>query len=167
MEVKRVMTLIRRDVANELKGLQEDFNRFFGSSLPRLFTSEEGLLCGSWNPTVDIYENSDGITLEADLPGMKPGDFDLSVENNTLTLRGERRFEKKNEGDNYHRVERSYGSFTRSFAVQQTDSIDGVTAGYDNGILRIDLPKREEVKARRIEIVGQGSGESRDTRTIE
>jgi len=94
-------------------------------------------------------------------------DIHLTFGNNVLTLSGERRFEKNDAADNYHRVERSYGTFTRSFAVQQTDSIEGVTAGYDNGILRIDLPKREEVKARRIEIVAQGSGESRGTRTIE
>lgn len=146
------MTLIRRDVANELKGLQEDFNRFFGSSLPRFFSPEEGLLRGSWNPTVDIFENSDGITLEADLPGMKPGDFDLSVENNTLTLRGERRFEKKSEGDNYHRVERSYGSFTRSFTLPPTVKVDDVQAEFKDGVLRVTLPKREEVKPRQIQV---------------
>src|SRR2546427_12383882 len=122
------MTLIRRDVANELKGLQEDFNRFFGSSLPRLFTPEEGLLRGSWNPTVDIYENSDGITLEADLPGMKPGDFELSVENNTLTLRGERRFEKKNGGDNYHRVQGSYGSLNPQFTPPPNAQVEQIEA---------------------------------------
>jgi HSP20 family protein len=86
-------------------------------------------------------------------------DIHLTFGNNVLTLSGERRLEKKDEADNYHRVERSYGTFTRSFAVQQTDSIEGVTAEYDNGILRIDLPKREEVKARRIEIAGQGTAE--------
>ena len=98
---------------------------------------------------------------------MNREDIHLTFGNNVLTLSGERRFEKKDEADNYDRVERSYGTFTRSFAVRQKDSIEGVTAEYDNGILRIDLPKREEVKARRIEIVGQGSGESRGTRTIE
>ena len=148
------MTLIRRDVANELKGLQEDFNRFFGSSLPRLFTSEEGLLRGSWNPTVDIYENSDGITLEADLPGMKPGDFDLSVENNTLTLRGERRFEKKSEGDNYHRVERSYGSFTRAFTLPSDADRDGISANFSNGVLTLQIAKSANgpERARQIEV---------------
>src|SRR5256885_3897710 len=148
MEVKRVMTLSRRDVANELKGLQEDFNRFFGSSLPRLFTPEEGLLRGSWNPTVDIYENSDAIMLEADLPGMKPGDFELSVENNTLTLRGERRFEKKRESDNYHRVERSYGSFTRSFTLPLTVKVEDVQAEFKESGFHGTLAESEEVQTR-------------------
>jgi HSP20 family protein len=146
------MTLIRRDVANELKGLQEDFNRLFGSSFPRLFSTEEGLLRGSWTPTVDIFENSDAIMLEADLPGLKPGDFELSVENNVLTLRGERRFEKKSEGDNYHRVERSYGNFTRTFTLPSTVNLEDVQGEFKDGVLRVTLPKREEVKPRQIQV---------------
>ena len=150
---------------HDLRSLQNEVNRLFSSSTSDAF-ADEGIARGTWNPTVDIYENKDRIVIEADLPGMTLEDIHLTFGNNVLTLSGERRFEKKDDADNYHRVERSYGTFTRSFAVQQTDSIEGVTAGYDNGILRIDLPKREEVKARRIEIVGQGSGESGGTRTI-
>ena len=151
---------------HDLQSLQNEVNRLFSDDRSNAF-ADEGIARGAWNPTVDIYENKDRIVIMGDLPGMKREDIHLEFENNVLTLSGERRFEKKDEGDNYHRVERSYGTFTRSFAVQQTDSIEGVTAAYDNGILRIDLPKREEVKAQRIEIVGQGSGESRSTRTIE
>ena len=150
----------------DLRSLQNEVNRLFLSNVSGAF-ADEGIARGTWNPTVDIYENKDRIVIEADLPGMNLEDIHLTFGNNVLTLTGERRFEKKDEADNYHRVERSYGTFTRSFAVQQTDSIEGVTAGYENGILRIDLPKREEVKARRIEIVGQASGEPRGTRTIE
>ena len=152
--------------SHDLRSLQNEVNRLFSSNMSSAF-ADEGIARGTWNPTVDIYENKDRIVIEADLPGMNREDIHLTFGNNVLTLSGERRFEKKDEADNYHRVERSYGTFTRSFAVQQTDSIEGVTAGYDNGILRIDLPKREEVKARRIEIVGEGSGESRGARTIE
>jgi len=144
------MTLSRRDPTNELKNLQEDFNRFFGF-LPRLF-NEEGLLRGSWSPAVDIYEDRDSITLEADLPGLKAGDFELSVENYTLTLRGERRFEKKSEGDNYHRVERSYGSFTRSFTLPPTVNVENLQAEFKDGVLRVTMPKREEVKPRQIQV---------------
>ena len=160
------MSKVHFDPLHDLRSLQNDVNRLFSSNMSGAF-ADEGIARGTWNPTVDIYENKDRIVIEADLPGMNLEDIHLTFGNNVLTLSGERRFEKKDEADNYHRVERSYGTFTRSFAVQQTDSIEGVTAGYDNGILRIDLPKREEVKARRIEIVGQGSGESRGTRTIE
>jgi HSP20 family protein len=148
---------------HDLRGLQDEVNRLFSSNMSDAF-ADEGIARGTWNPTVDIYENKDRIVITGDLPGMNREDIHLTFENNVLTLSGERRFEKKDEADNYHRVECSYGTFTRSFAVQQTESIEGVTAEYDNGILRIDLPKREEVKARRIEIV---AGESRGTRTIE
>jgi HSP20 family protein len=154
--------MITRHV-HDLRSLQNEVNRLFSSNTSDAF-ADEGIARGTWNPTVDIYENKDRIVIKGDLPGMKREDIHLTFENNVLTLSGERRFEKKDEADNYHRVECSYGTFTRSFAVQQTESIEGVTAEYDNGILRIDLPKREEVKARRIEIIG---GESRGTRTIE
>jgi HSP20 family protein len=114
---------------------------------------------------VDIYENKDQIVLEAELPGMKRDDFELSVENNVITLRGERQFEKNDDSDNYHRVERSYGSFTRSFTLPQTVSADGATAEYRNGVLRVTLPKREETKARRIEVKGDATTNA--ARTIE
>ena len=91
---------------------------------------------------------------------MKQDDFDLSIENNVITLRGERQFEKTDENDNYHRVERSYGAFTRSFTLPQTVSAEGATAEYNNGVLRVTLPKREETKARRIQVSGTGSGAS-------
>ena len=159
------MSKVHFDPLHDVRSLQNEVNRLFSSNMSGAF-ADEALARGTWNPTVDIYENKDRIVIEADLPGMNLEDIHLTFGNNVLTLSGERRFEK-DEADNYHRVERSYGTFTRSFAVQQTDSIEGVTAAYDNGILRIDLPKREEVKAQRIEIVGQGSGESRSTRTIE
>jgi HSP20 family protein len=97
---------------------------------------------------------------------MRREDFDLSIENNVITLRGERRFEKKDDSDNYHRVERSYGSFTRSFTLPQTVTAEGATAEYRNGVLRVTLPKREEVKARRIEISGEAN-DAQGARTIE
>lgn len=85
---------------------------------------------------------------------MKREDFDISVENNVITQHGERKFEKKVEGDNYHRVERSYGSFTGSFTLPQSVTADGAAAEFENGVLRVSLPKREETKARKIEITG-------------
>jgi HSP20 family protein len=96
---------------------------------------------------------------------MKREDFEISVENNVITLSGERKFEKRTEGDNYHRVERSYGSFNRSFTLPQTVTADGATAEFENGVLRVSLPKREETKARKIEISTTGSGA--ESKTIE
>jgi HSP20 family protein len=147
------MSIVRYDPFRDLRTLQEEVNRLFSTNLTRSF-GEEGIGRGAWSPSVDIFENKDQIVLEAELPGMSKEDFDLSIENNVITLRGERNFEKKEEADNYHRVERSYGAFTRSFTLPQTVSAEGATAEYQNGVLRVTLPKREETKARRIEIGG-------------
>jgi len=150
------MSIMRYDPFRDLRTLQEEVNRLFTGNVARAF-DDEGLARGSWNPNVDIYENKDQIVLEAELPGMSREDFDLSVENNIITLRGERHFEKKDDTDNYHRVERAYGSFTRSFTLPNTVSGEGAIADYRNGVLRVVLPKREETKARRIEIKSEGS----------
>jgi HSP20 family protein len=158
------MSIVRYDPFRDLRTLQEEVNRLFSSNLTRGF-GEEGIGRGAWNPSVDIYENKDQIILEAELPGMKQDDFELTVENNVITLRGERQFEKKEESDNYHRVERSYGSFTRSFTLPQTVSAEGATAEYNNGVLRVALPKREETKARRIQVNNESAPAS--GRTIE
>ncbi|HEV2708490.1 MAG TPA: Hsp20/alpha crystallin family protein [Pyrinomonadaceae bacterium] len=158
------MSITRYDPFRELRSLQDEVNRLFSTNLSRSF-GDEGIARGAWTPTVDIYENKDQIVLEAELPGMNREDFELTIENNVLTLRGERRFEKKSESDNYHRVERTYGAFSRSFTLPQTVSGDGATAEYKNGVLRVVLQKREEVKARRIEISGEGADTG--ARTIE
>lgn len=150
------MTIVRYDPFRDLRTLQEEVNRLFSTNLTRAF-GDEGIARGAWAPSVDIYENKDQIVLEAELPGMKQEDFDLSIENNVITLRGERKFEKTEETDNYHRVERSYGSFTRSFTLPQTVSAEDATAEYNNGVLRVTLPKREETKARRIQVSGTGT----------
>jgi HSP20 family protein len=153
------MTIVRYDPFRDLRTLQEEVNRLFSTNLTRAF-DDEGIGRGAWAPSVDIYENKDQIVLEAELPGMNQDDFDLSIENNVITLRGERKFEKTEETDNYHRVERSYGAFTRSFTLPQTVSPEGATAEYNNGVLRVTLPKREETKARRIQVSGTGTGSS-------
>ena len=156
------MSIVRYDPFRDLRNLQEEVNRLFTGNLSRTF-EDEGIARGSWSPNVDIYENKEQIVLEAELSGMNRDDFDLSVENNVITLRGERHFEKKDEKDNYHRVERAYGSFLRSFTLPNTVSTEGATADYRNGVLRVVLPKREETKARKIEVKGQDS----EQKTIE
>ena len=148
------MSINRYDPFRDLRTLQQEVNRLFTGNLPRSF-DDEGIARGAWSPSVDIYESKDHIVLEAELPGMSREDFDLSVENNVITLRGERHFEKKEETDNYHRVERAYGSFLRSFTLPNTVSAEGANADYRNGVLRVTLPKREETKARRIEVKGE------------
>lgn len=147
------MSIIKYDPFRELRSLQDEMNRLFLTNYSR--GSEEGFTSGAWSPKVDIFENKENLVIEAELPGMKREDVDVSIENNVLTLRGERKFEKKDEGDNYHRVERSYGSFTRSFTLPQTVTAEGAAADFKNGVLRVQLLKREETKARKIEITGE------------
>jgi HSP20 family protein len=116
---------------------------------------------GVYNPLVNIYETKDQVTIEFDLPGLNKEDLHLSFENNVLTLTGERRFEGNDEEKSYHRCERPYGSFTRSFTrsftLANTVSGEGITAENRNGVLYISLPKREGLKARHIEITGEGA----------
>ena len=156
------MNIIKYDPFRELRSLQDEMNRLFTGALPRSFNQEE-MTNGAWSPNVDIYEGKDSLILEAELPGMHRDDFEITIENNIITLKGERRFEKKTEGDNYHRVERSYGSFTRSFTLPQTVTAEGATAEFKNGVLNVQLPKRAETKARKIEI----TGEDTDAKAIE
>jgi HSP20 family protein len=154
-----IMNVVKYDPFRELRSLQDEMTRLFaGGGIGR-----EEMLNGAWSPKVDIFENKDNLVLEAELPGMNREDFELSFENNVISLKGERQFEKKSEGDNYHRVERSYGEFTRSFTLPQTVTAEGATAEFNNGILRVSLPKREETKARKIEITGGNA----EPRTIE
>ncbi|MBX3295979.1 MAG: Hsp20/alpha crystallin family protein [Acidobacteria bacterium] len=149
------MNMIKFDPFRELRTLNDEMNRLF-SAVPA--SVERGEFArGSWSPNVDIYEDENRLFVEAELPGMNRDDFEISVENNVLTLKGERKFEKKTEGDNYHRVERAYGSFTRQFTLPQTITAEGATADFENGVLRVALPKREETKARKIEINASGS----------
>lgn len=151
--------IVKRDAFSDLKGVQDDFNRLFNSALPRLFNGDD-MLSGSWSPKVDIAENENEILLEVDLPGVKPEDFKLSIENFKLTVSGERKFEEERKGENWHRVERSYGSFTRTFSLPNTVNVDDVKADYKDGVLRVILSKREEVKARQIEIKVNGGAKT-------
>ena len=148
------MSIVKYDPFRELRSLQDEMTRLFTGVMP---ANREEMTHGAWAPNVDIYEDKDRLILEADLPGMTRDDFEISVENNVITLKGERRFEKKTEGDNYHRVERAYGTFTRSFTLPQTVTAEGATAEFEDGVLRVGLPKREETRARKIEIGGAGS----------
>lgn len=145
------MNMIKFDPFRELRSLNDEMNKLF-HLVPEGGQGE--FARGAWSPNVDIYDDRERLIVEAELPGMKRDDFEVSVENNVLTLKGERKFEKKTDGDNYHRVERSYGSFTRQFTLPQTVTAEGASADFENGVLRVALPKREETKARKIEITG-------------
>ncbi len=149
------MNIIKYDPFREMRSLQDEVNRLFASSFSR-GGNDNDLMRGAWSPSVDIFENQNEIVLEAELPGMRPEDVNISIENNVLTIHGERKFEKKDEQDNFHRVERSYGSFTRSFTLPPTVQSENAQAEFENGVLKLTLAKREEAKPRRIEIKATG-----------
>jgi HSP20 family protein len=129
--------------------LQDQINRLFSDAFER--TEGESNLT-AWAPAVDISENEHELLVKADLPGIDPKELDIRVENNVLTIRGERKFEKKVDQDNYLRVERTYGSFSRSFALANTVNADGIKADYQNGVLTLVVPKREEAKPKQIKV---------------
>jgi HSP20 family protein len=129
--------------------LQDQINRLFNEGFGR--TSEEGSIT-SWAPAVDIFETEHELVVKADLPDIKPEELDIRVENNILTIRGERKFEKKVTEDKYLRVERSYGSFSRSFSLANTVNPEAIKAEYKNGVLSLTIPKREEAKPKQIKV---------------
>ncbi len=145
------MAIVRFDPFRELSSMQDRINRIFGDAYRR--SDEDVLKGGDWTPPVDIFENKDHeIVLRAELPGLKREDIDIRVENSTLTLRGERKQETEANQDNYHRVERSYGSFSRSFSLPTTVNTEKVSATFADGVLTITLPTREEAKPRQIQV---------------
>jgi HSP20 family protein len=140
----------------ELGTLQEQMNRLFNESFrgvpPGHGAEEDWALGGSWAPAVDIYEQGGNIVLKAEVPGVDPKDVGILVENNVLTLQGERKFDEEVKKESYHRVERSYGTFTRSFTLPNVVDIDKIKAEHKDGVLRVTLPKKEEAKPRQIQI---------------
>ena len=144
-------TLVRWDPFRDLVSIQDELNRLFG----RTYTGGEALrptAAGAWMPAMDVYETGDTIVAKLELPGIEPDDVEVAVEDATLTVSGKREFESGTNEENYHRVERRYGSFTRSIALPQTADVDRVGARFDKGVLTIEVPKSERAKPKRIEI---------------
>ena len=133
--------------------LQEQINRVFGDVVGR--AGEESNLT-PWAPAVDIYETENELVVKADLPDVNPQNLDIRVENNILTIRGERKFEKKVNEEQYLRVERAYGSFSRSFSLANTVNTEAIKADYKNGVLTLSVPKREEAKPKQIKVQVEG-----------
>src|SRR5215472_3638264 len=134
-------TIARWEPFRGVTTLQDQINRLFNDTFER--TGEQSSL-STWAPAVDIYENEHELVVKADLPDVDSKDLDIRVENNLLTIRGERKFEKKVNEENYLRVERSFGSFARSFTLANTVNPDAIKADYRNGVLTLTIPKREE-----------------------
>lgn len=139
---------MRFDPFAELSRLQDDMQKVFS-------VRERGTR--TFQPAVDIFEEKDAIVVAAELPGVKPEDLHITVENDLLTISGERKFERREDKGEWHRVESMYGSFTRSFALPKTVSSDTIEANLDAGVLTVRLPKRQEAKPRKIEVKPGGS----------
>jgi len=145
------MTLVRWKPMKDMISMQRDLNRafndFFGTS-----TASNDLFERDWAPAVDIFEKDDEVNLKAELPGMTREDISISIENNTLTISGEKKRENEISDDNYHRIERSYGRFQRAFSLPATVDSQKVNAKFKDGILSISLAKKEEAKPKKIEV---------------
>ncbi len=145
------MAIVRWEPFRGLLNTQREINRLFNEVSPRVWGDEE-LSTRTWGPAVDIYETENALVLKADVPGVDPKDVELRVEDGMLYLKGERKFEKEVKEENYHRVERTYGSFARSFSLPNSIDSEKVTAEYKDGQIILTLPKREEAKPKSIKI---------------
>ena len=146
------MNLVKWEPFKDLLTFQFGLNRFFEDSFRGVRESNGSLAAAAWSPAVDIYETANELVLKAELPGIDQKTIDVQVENNTLALRGERKLEKETKEENYHRVERSYGSFYRSFSLPSTVDQEKIRAEYNEGVLTLTLPKREETKPKQIKV---------------
>ena len=145
------MTVLTRwDPFREFTTLQDRMNRLFQDSFSP--GRDEALSTSSFAPAVDVYEDEHKITLKIEVPGIDEKDIDIRVENNVLTVTGERKFEKEEKEENYRRVERQYGSFTRSFNLPSTVDGENITADYDRGVLKVKLAKKAEAKPKQIKV---------------
>jgi HSP20 family protein len=149
-------TVTRWDQSRGLTSLQDQVNRLFEGNFTRDRSDHADL--ATWAPPVDIYETENELVVKADLPDLQEKDIDVRVENNTLTIRGERKFEKDVNEDNYLRVERAYGPFTRSFSLPNTVNSEDIHAEYRNGVLTLHMAKREESKPKQIKISVSANG---------
>jgi HSP20 family protein len=145
------MTVLTRwDPFREFSTLQDRMNRLFHDSFAD--GREEALTTTAFAPPADVYEDEHNVTLKIEVPGIEEKDIDVRVENNTLTVHGERKFEKDEKEENYRRVERQYGSFTRTFTLPNTVDTENVSANYDKGVLKIKLAKKAEAKPKQIKV---------------
>jgi HSP20 family protein len=156
------MVITRWDPFRELNALQNRVNHLFQD-----FSRGQNELTTttSFVPAVDLYEDEHKVTLKLEIPGINQEDLDISLENNTLSVHGERKFEKEEKEENFHRIERRYGSFARSFSLPNTLDPESVRASYENGVLKIELAKREEAKPKQIKV--NVSGAKAPVKTVE
>lgn len=148
-------TAIRRwDPFRDLISIQSEMNRLFGNTYGNLVDGSEGT--GTWNPALDVYQADDAFTVVAELPGMNHGDVDIHVEDNVLTIQGERKFYDSVNEDRFHRIERRYGQFLRRITLPQHSDTSKIEATMKDGLLTIRIPKSEQAMPKRIEVKAKG-----------
>ncbi len=147
------MTLVRWEPFKEIVSLQDRMNQILEEPFFRPFFEEKnGHGLSTWAPSVDVYEDTEKLVIKAELPEMDQKEIEVKVEDNHLMIRGERKLEKEEKKENYHKIERSYGCFSRSFTLPTTVDQEKIKATYDRGVLKVELPKREETKPRQISV---------------
>ncbi len=140
------------DLLQDLDTMQKRMNRMFSDFFGSREGSGDELTFSSWNPVVDVVEEDDKFVIEAELPGMKKDEIQISLAHDMLTIRGEKKVEKEEKKKNYHRSERSYGSFSRTFNFPGNVKADKVDAEFNNGVLTVTIPKSEDAKPKQIEV---------------
>jgi HSP20 family protein len=146
--------LMRYSTGAPFRTLRSEMDRLFDDFFGLTPARREGA-AAVWAPAVDIREDADKYIVEAELPGMKKEEIEIELENGVLSIKGERKFERKQESENYHFVERSYGNFYRSFSLPKNVDGENITAEYKEGVLHVAIPKKDEVKPKKVEIKTQ------------
>ena len=147
------MTIVRWwDPMRDISAIQEKMNQLFEDTMSRSRSREEGLGPGMWTPAVDIYETNEGVVVKAELPGLTKEQIGIEVKDGLLILKGERKIEKDMKEENYHRIERAYGTFQRSFSLPASVDQEKISANLKEGVLELILPKKEQAKKRQISV---------------
>ncbi|MGE0468531.1 MAG: Heat shock protein, Hsp20 family [Candidatus Nitrospira kreftii] len=146
------MALVRWDPFRELEEVSDRLNRMFARPATRSSNGKETMIVADWTPSVDISETEGEYQIKAEIPDVKKEDVKVTLEDGVLTIQGERKHEKEEKGKKYHRIERSYGSFVRTFSLPDVIDDDKVKAEFKDGVLNLHLPKSEKAKPKAIEV---------------
>ncbi len=146
------MAIIRWDPFRDMVTLREKMNRLFEDAVTHR-GEDKDLISSAWAPAVDIYEDENQLVLSAEVPGIEEKDVEIKIEDSTLIIQGERKMQKETKEENYHRIERAYGSFYRSFTLPNYIDQEKIRAEHENGVLKITMPKKPELKPRNVKIV--------------
>jgi len=146
------MAIIRWDPFRDIITLREKMNRLFEDAVTAR-GEEKDMISSTWTPSVDIFETENALILTAEVPGIDENNIEIKIEDNTLSLKGDRIFEKETSEENYHRIERSYGSFYRSFTLPRNIDQEKIKAEHDNGVLRITMPKKPESQPKTVKVL--------------